>query len=229
MQKGFSLVEMLLVSLLSSLLLLAASQALIVLVRHQSDFSELLRLNENTALAEFVLKKEISQANKIILAGEASASYPLLTSQHIKLTETPLNVPITFNQFRSSDWLLLDSKKEGFSLFHLDEKAYDFGLAYKHYDADQKDPNSQTLVNQIELMRFRYFCEEQKKWLTLSEISDFSQVSGVQFALFLTTSQPLNKKKQPNSALWQEELAAPEDNRFRSLLSSTIRLTKELP
>ena len=51
MQKGFSLVEMLIASLLGGLLLLAASQGLATLGKHQKNQSELLRLTERSNLA----------------------------------------------------------------------------------------------------------------------------------------------------------------------------------
>lgn len=234
MQKGFSLIEMLMVSLLGSFLLLAASQVLTTLIKYQTDQSELLRLAENTALAEIALRNGISKLpfslsdndDLKVCAGVATDIYPNIIEHSKNLT--CLGKKLFFNQFSSSDWLFLptyDQNKEiTHSLFHLDKKSYGYGLAYKPF-ASEKEKYSQTLVNQVELVRFRYLqCDEQQDWIRNSETLEIGNVCGIQFALILASNRPV-KKRQKNLILWGEILNPPSDGLYRQLISSTVRLT----
>ena len=151
MQKGFTLLEMLMVSLFGGLLLLAASQVIITLINTQADQSELLRLAENAMLAELVLKKEISAAKSILLTGEAAHSHLVKTSESNLLAANNLNNEIKFNQFKNSDWLLLytttakenNSCDNKYVIFHIDKKEYAYGLSYKYYEIASKG----TIIN----------------------------------------------------------------------------------
>lgn len=226
MQKGFSLAEMLVVSLFGSFLLLAASQVLTTLIRHQVNQSELLRLTENSALAEIALKNGIRNAFKVSAADIATSSYPKQTEQKIKLDQNYLGNEVDFDQFRSSDWLLLfNDNKSIYSLFHLDKKSYGHGLAYKYYEKNSGRSRSDTLVSQVELMRFRFFCEEQQSWVKSTEVKNLNNTKGVQFAVLLVSDQPIRNNGIKKITLWDETLNPPKDGLYRQLISSTVRLT----
>lgn len=195
MQKGFSLAEMLLVSLLAGLLLLAVSQAIITLVRMQADQSALLRLAENAMLTQLVLKKELSAASEILYLGAATHQHLNKTSESNSLEANNLSNEIKFNQFKNSDWLLFytATPKESnalkcnnkYVIFHIDKKENAYGLGYKYYETNNKGiitkeidetaavvektsdtSRSDTLTSQLELLRFRYFYEPEQRWLT---------------------------------------------------------------
>src|SRR5690554_6549120 len=220
MQKGFSLVELLIVSLLGSLLLLAASQGLATLGKHQKNQSELLRLTERSNLAEIALKKAIYEAQNILIAGEATSSYPSFAEKSTFLG----SFNITFKQFASSDWMLLSTGKpvKEQQLFHLDSKTYGYGLAFQ--DFGKNKPRSDTLVNQVELVRFKFFCEEAQAWIKGNQVSSCKKVTGASFALLLASSQALEKKQSAQVVLWGEKLALPTDGIYRQLVSATVHL-----
>lgn len=223
MQKGFSLVELLIVSLLGSLLLLAASQGLATLAKHQKDQSELLRLTERSNLAEVALKKAIYEAQNIFIAGEATSNYPDFTEKNT-LLGYPKTSKVSFNQFTSSDWMLLSQGKsvEKRYLFHLDKKTYGYGLAFQ--DFGKNTPRSDTLVNQVELVRFKFFCEEAQAWIRGNQVSSCKKVTGASFALLLASSQALEKKQSAQVILWGEKLTLPTDGIYRQLVSATVHL-----
>lgn len=275
MQKGFTLLEMLMVSLFGGLLLLAVSQAIITLIRAQADQSELLRLAENAMLAELVLKKELSEATQVLYIGAASSNNLKKTSETNLLEANNLNNEIKFNQFKNSDWLLLytATKKENnkcnnkYIIFHIDRKENAQGLAYKYYDtankgeiiatadkiavddldivdedeieipaiSDPTDPNSEliktsdtsrsdTLVSQLELLRFRYFYEQEQQWVQSHAILDPSLIKKIQFAFIIATNQPV-KKSNPNSfKLWNQDISLPKDGLYRELVTATVTL-----
>lgn len=220
MQKGFSLVELLIVSLLGSLLLLAASQGLATLAKHQKDQSELLRLTERSNLAEVALKKAINKTKKVLIAGEATQQYPSFSQQNI-LLGYPQNSKTTFEQFSSSDWMLLSygQKNTNPQLLHLDKKTYGHGLALK--DFTKSSPRSDTLVNQVELLRLRFFDEGTNQWVKASQITPSSNLKGVQFAFLTTSSLPLTKASSSEFNLWGETLTPPKDGLHRQLISAT--------
>lgn len=220
MQKGFSLVEMLIASLLGGLLLLAASQGLATLVKHQKNQSELVRLTERSNLAEIALKKAIYEAHNIVIAGEATNSYPNFAEKSTLLGSSN----ITFKQFASSDWMLLSTGnpvKEQ-QLFHLDSKTYGYGLAFQDLGKDK--PRSDTLVNQVELVRFKFFCDEAQEWITGNQVNSCKKVTGASFALLLASTQSLEKKKATQVVLWGKKLVLPPDGIYRQLVSATVHL-----
>ncbi|GLR65135.1 PilW family protein [Marinospirillum insulare] len=224
MQKGFSLVEMLVASLFSGLILLSASQGLATLIKFQTNQSELVRLQERSNLAETALKNAIYQAQNVLTAGAATANYPNF-SQQTRLLGYPKNSPINFNQFASSDWLLLSTgqstKKR--SLFHLDKKTYGFGLAFK--DFRKATPRSDTLVNQVELVRFRFFCQDSQSWISASEARQCSQkISSVGFSVLLASSLAVSKTQANQFTLWGKQYAFPKDGRLRQVVSATVQL-----
>lgn len=256
MQKGFTLLEMLMVSLFGGLLLLAASQVIITLINTQADQSELLRLAENAMLAELVLKKEISAAKSILLTGEATHSYLVKTSESNLLAANNLNNEIKFNQFKNSDWLLLytttakenNSCDNKYVIFHSDKKEYAYGLSYKYYEIASKgtiintadktielDPlnslilsndtsRSDTLVSQIELIRFRYFYEQESKWIKSNQILDYSSIKKIQFAFIIGTNNPVKKQNPDYFTLWDKVINLPKDGIYRQLVTATVNL-----
>lgn len=252
MQKGFTLLEMLLVSLFGGLLLLAVSQAIITLIRAQADQSELLRLAENAMLAELVLKKELSEAKEVLSTGAATNNNLKKTAESNLLEANNLMNEIKFNQFKNSDWLLLytATKKENnrcnnkYVIFHIDKKENAQGLAYKYYETNNKgiitkEPDkttavavektsdtsrSDTLVSQLELLRFRYFYEQEQQWVQSHAILDLSLIKKIQFAFIIATNQPV-KKSNPNSfKLWGQNIALPKDGLYRELVTATVTL-----
>lgn len=217
MQKGFSLVELLLVSLFGSLLLLTTSHALALLIKQQTHQSELLRLTEQSYLAEVALKNTINKAQIVLEAGEATSDYPKKTERSTELKSSS----VKFKQFASSDWLVvnLDNNK---TLFHLDKKTYGYGLAFQNVSNEKS--RSDTLVNQVELMRLRFYCEKEQAWIKGNQVTDESKIAGVQFALLITSSQPIIKTASKSLVLWNEKLVPPTDGHYRRLVSATVRL-----
>ncbi|NLW04996.1 MAG: prepilin-type N-terminal cleavage/methylation domain-containing protein [Pseudomonadaceae bacterium] len=264
MQQGFSLVEMLIVSLFGSLLLLATSQGLINLISYQTDQSELLRLAENASLAEMALKQTIVSSTKALIIGRAISSYPARAPKKTYIQYNELGNSTSFEQFSSSDWLLLledekiNNNKVEHGIFHLDKKDFGYGLAYKKLSPDQTNPISNTLVNQVELVRFRYlpnqstqnyYCLE-KQPITLKENKEVEAIvtteaivegadcstleanlaTGIEFAFILVTSKPLKKPSPSHFYLWGEVLTPPKDGLYRQLVSSVAHFsTKNLP
>lgn len=217
MQKGFSLVEMLIVSLFGSFLLLATSHALTTLIKYQTQQSELLRLAERSYLAEIALKNAINKAQRVLKVGEAVSDYPDFTEQNTTLKSKEKD----FKQFASSDWLFLKSENQS-NLFHLDTKTYGYGLAFRDFNKDKS--RSDTLVNQIELMRLRFFCDENGTWVKGGQVTNSSKIKGVQFALLITSSLPIKKASPKDFILWDEKLIPPTDGLYRQLVSATVRL-----
>lgn len=247
MQKGFSLTEMLMVSLFGSLLLAATSQTLITLIKYQTDQSELLRLAENTILTEMALKQTLGLSTKFLIIGKAVSNYPAKAPKKTSIQYNNLDETTEFNQFSSSDWLILLNNKDNYGLFHLDKKSYGYGIAYKKLDS-KNSTNSNTLVNQIELIRFRYLPNEEtqnhycleKQPITIKkdgventiEGTDCSAIennlaTGLEFAFILATSKPLKKSSPSSFSLWGETLIPPNDGLYRQLTSSIIRLSKD--
>ncbi len=219
MQKGFSLIEMLVVSLFGSFLLLATSHALTTLIKYQTQQSELLRLAERSYLAEIALKNAVNKAQRVLKAGEATSNYPNFTEQNITLKSMGKD----FKQFSSSDWMLLSHGQNipQRSLFHLDDKTYGYGLAFR--DIEKDTSRSDTLVNQVELMRLRFFYEDDKTWVKGNQVIDSNKIRGVQFAFLITSSQPIKKTSPSEFILWDEKLVPPNDGHYRQLISATAR------
>lgn len=222
MQKGFSLIEMLVVSLFGSFLLLATSHALTTLIKYQTQQSELLRLAERSYLAEIALKNAVNKAQRVLKAGEATNNYPNL-KQLDTLLGYPKDSTINFDQFASSDWMLLSHGQDiaQRSLFHLDDKTYGYGLAFR--DFEKNTSRSDTLVNQVELMRLRFFYEDDKTWVKGNQVIDSNKIRGVQFAFLITSSQPIKKTSPSEFILWDEKLVPPNDGHYRQLISATAR------
>lgn len=288
MQKGFSLIELLVVSLFGGLLLLAASQLLLSLIRYQADQSELLRLTENATLVEAGIKETILSKTKTLLIGKAISSYPTKTqSTKIYIKHNALGYITYVEPFNSSDWLVIvrldpnDAKteksfleaieakqtleieetetapqeqkdKKEYGVIYLDKKSFGFGLAYKQLKPWRARPASRTLVNQVELLRFRYlpheavsqpYCEiKQSMQVTeftedseghlitedaLLDVVDCgtletSQVSGLQFAFIIVASKPTKKRSASSFSLWGQTLTPPQDGLYRQLITSTV-------
>lgn len=292
MQKGFSLIELLVVSLFGGLLLLAASQLLLSLIRYQADQSELLRLTENATLVEAGIKETILSKTKTLLIGKAISSYPTKTqSTKIYIKHNALGYITYVEPFNSSDWLVivrLDPKdaeteksfleaieakqaleieetetetetapqeqkdKKEYGVIYLDKKSFGFGLAYKQLKPWRARPTSRTLVDQVELLRFRYlpheaisqpYCEiKQSMQVTeftegieghlitedaLLDVVDCgtletSQVSGLQFAFIIVASKPTKKRSASSFSLWGQTLTPPQDGLYRQLITSTV-------
>lgn len=229
--RGFTLLEVLLVSLLGSLLLLAATELLASLSQQQVKNYAQLRLQDNARLVDLAISRDITTATAVLAVGAASHTYPNRSAASVDLSGFDL-AATGFNQFRSSDWLFLqkgNATHPDYSLWHLDEKTHGFGLAHKGYSKDE-DANaltpSQTLVDQVELLRFRFYCNDQKRWLTASETTVYSSISHVHFALLLIS--PVSIKAKPRSIeLWDETLQPPDDGHLRLLITGIRALREE--
>jgi prepilin-type N-terminal cleavage/methylation domain-containing protein len=229
--RGFTLLEVLLVSLLGSLLLLAATELLASLSQQQVKNYAQLRLQDNARLADLAISRDITTATAVLAAGTASHTYPNRSTTSVDLSGFELTAT-SFNQFRSSDWLFLQKGSithPDYSLWHLDEKTYGFGLAHKGYSKDENTKAltpSQTLVDQVELLRFRFYCDDQKRWLTASETTTYSSITHIHFALLLIS--PVSIKAKPGAIeLWGETLHPPDDGHLRLLTTGIRALRKE--
>lgn len=229
--QGFSLLEVLLVTLLGSLLLLAATELLAALSQQQVRHYAQLRLKDSARLADLALRQDIRSATAVLAVGVASHAYPNRSAASVDLAGFDL-AATGFNQFRSSDWLFLqkivdkDKDKLDYSLWHLDEKTHGFGLAHKGLSRENSDSltPSQTLVDQVELLRFRFYCSDQERWLKASETLSDSSITQVGFALLLVS--PMSVRAKPRSiALWGEILHPPDDGHLRLLVTGMSALS----
>lgn len=233
--RGFTLLEVLLVSLLGSVLLLAATELLASLSQQQARNYAQLRLQDNAQLAAAAISRDITTATAVLAAGVASQPYPNRSATSVDLTGFELTAT-GFNQFRSSDWLFLQTKAEtdededklDYSLWHLDEKTYGFGLAHKGRSRENPDSltASQTLVDQVELLRFRFYCRDQGRWLSALDITAYSSITHIQFALLLVSSTSVGTAPIPLS-LWSEQLIPPDDGHLRLLVTGIRSLATE--
>ncbi|MBE0506552.1 MAG: prepilin-type N-terminal cleavage/methylation domain-containing protein [Marinospirillum sp.] len=228
--RGFTLLEVLLVSLLGSLLLLAATELLASLSQQQARNYAQLRLQDKARLADLAISRDITTATAVLAVGAASQPYPNRSVTSVDLGGFDL-AATGFNQFRSSDWLFMkkgNNSEPDYSLWHLDEKTHGFGLAHKGLSRENSDSltASQTLVDQVELLRFRFYCSDQKRWLTASEATIYSSITHVHFA-FLLTSPVSIKAKSRSIELWDEILQPPDDGHLRLLVTGIRALREE--
>ncbi|WP_162299677.1 prepilin-type N-terminal cleavage/methylation domain-containing protein [Marinospirillum perlucidum] len=226
---GFSLIEVLVVTLVGGLLLVASTQVFTQLVQYQRQQMQTLRLTERTRLAELALRQDLSQAQRILAAASATRDYPDFTEKTVTLNHPTLSSS-SFEHFPSSDWLVINRHAEDqeadFSLWHLDSKTYGQGLAHKQSQSDQAEQlgHSQTLIQGAELLRFRYYRPDSGRWLNADQVSDWTSISGIQFAVLLASSVPLSRPKQQQIQLWGEPLELPEDGRLRQLVTGSVYL-----
>lgn len=226
--QGFSLLEVLLVSLLGSLLLLAATELLAALSQQQVRHYAQLRLKDSARLADLALHQDIRSATAVLAVGVASHAYPNRSAAAVDLAGFDLSAT-GFNQFRSSDWLFLQKgsiSSPNYSLWHLDQKTHGFGLAHKGLSPSITNTltDSQTLVDQVELLRFRFYCSDQERWLKASETLSDSSITQVGFALLLVS--PISVRAKPRSiALWGEILHPPDDGHLRLLVTGMSALS----
>lgn len=228
--RGFTLLEVLLVSLLGSLLLLAATELLASLSQQQARNYAQLRLQDNAQLAASAISRDITTATAVLAAGAASQPYPNRSATSVDLGGFDL-AATGFNQFRSSDWLFLqkgNTTDPDYSLWHLDEKTHGFGLAHKGRSRENPDSltASQTLVDQVELLRFRFYCRDQERWLSAPDITAYSSITHIQFALLLVSSTSVGAAPIPLS-LWSEQLIPPDDGHLRLLVTGIRSLATE--
>lgn len=247
MQKGFSLTEMLIVSLFGSLLLAATSQALVTLIKYQTDQSELLRLAENAILTEMALKQILGSSTEFLIIGKAISNYPARAPKKTSIQYNNQGNTTEFNQFSSSDWLILFTIENNYGLFHLDKKSYGYGLAYKKLKPEE-NTNSNTLANQVELIRFRYLPDEEtqnnycleQQLITIKKDEDETEVEGtdcsaieanivrgIELAFILVTSRPIKKPSPSSFSLWGETLIPPKDGLYRKLVTLTLPFPNE--
>ncbi|SFC27890.1 prepilin-type N-terminal cleavage/methylation domain-containing protein [Marinospirillum celere] len=233
--RGFSLLELLIVAALGSLLLLATSEVFARLVFYQTDLSAWLRLEEKAALAETALKTDLKAAHQLVALKSAERTYPDFSEQSFEITESLVRTG-SFQSARSSDWLLINRSSEDpnpdFSLWHLDQKTYGRGLAHKA--SRPTEPNrlssSQTLIAGVELLRFRFYSDQQKAWLSSQQAQNSEEnFSGIQFAILLASEQAQLHRKQPALELWGEQLRPPQDGRLRLLITGSLPLRSEQP
>lgn len=198
MQQGFSFVELLLASLFSCLLLLAASQNFASLAKFQLQLNSQLQMNEAAILADLAIQNTLHQASGVFLAGQASSTTSH-TNSSLKINLGASLGELTFTQLKTSDWLLLVDKHtpNKFNLLHLDNKTYGKGLSYKSYRPDEVvAERSDTLVDLISQLTWRFYQPASQQWLTPAEVSDFSQVSAVSY--FLTFEAPVLLAGKPS-------------------------------
>ncbi|MDR9466826.1 prepilin-type N-terminal cleavage/methylation domain-containing protein [Marinospirillum sp.] len=233
---GFTLLEMLLVSALGSLLLLAATQIFASLVHQQAEESVWLRLEERARLTELVLKQDLASGYQLLEAGAASRDYPKLSETDTQLSDPDIQKR-NFASFRSSDWLLINRQPQGetpdYSLWHVDEKTYGKGLAHKISSQDKAETltNSQTLVAQVELLRLRFFSPDSSSWIKAEDFSDpLEEVTAIQFAALVVSGQALDGKQASHSiTLWGETLNPPDDGHLRTLVLGRANLREPTP
>lgn len=233
---GFTLLEMLLVSALGSLLLLAATQIFASLVKQQAEQAAWLRLEERARLTELVLKQDLARGYQLLEAGAANRHYPDLNEANIQLSDPDIQGG-SFDSFRSSDWLLINRKPQGetpdYSLWHVDQKSYGIGLAHKISSQDKAKTltNSQTLIAQIELLRLRFYSPNSPNWIKAEDFNDpWKEVTAIQFAALLASDQPLPGKSSPAPiTLWGETLNLPDDGHLRTLVMGRANLRESTP
>jgi len=232
---GFTLLEMLLVSALGSLLLLAATQIFASLVQEQTEQAAWLRLEEKARLAELVLKQDLASGHQLLEAGAASRNYPDLREASIQLSDPDIQKK-NFTSFRSSDWLLINRQQgeaPDYSLWHVDEKTYGRGLAQKISSQNEAKTltNSQTLIDQVELLRLRFYSPDSGGWIQTKDFNDpWEEVTAIQFAVLLVSSQTLSDKQLPNPInLWGETLEPPDDGHLRILVIGRVNLQEPTP
>lgn len=233
---GFTLLEMLLVSALGSLLLLAATQIFANLVQQQAEQASWLRLDERARLAELSLKRDLASAYQLVEAGAASRDYPNTSEISIQLSDPDIQAS-SFDSFRSSDWLLINRQPQDaapdYSLWHVDQKTYGKGLAHKasSQEAAEKLSSSQTLIAQAELLRLRFYSPGAAGWLTVKDYHQpWEEVTAIQFAVLLASDQPLHSRKQAAAfTLWGETLNPPKDGHLRTLIIGRVTLRESAP
>ena len=229
-QQGFNLTELLLVSLVGTLILVATLQLYSSLARHKTYEAAWLRLQERARLAELVLSRDLAKTFEVVEYQAASRSYPDFSSSSQAVTQKQL-AHASFSQYRSSDWMLI-SQQTGdndlrFSLWHLDEKTYGRGLAHKASRPSKLKQlsSSQTVIQHAELLRFRLLCAESSSWQALNNpCTHLQQVRGIQFAVILASEAKLPEYQQSALYLWGEQLNPPNDGRLRTLASGRVLL-----
>lgn len=230
MQKGFSLLELLTVSFFGGLLLLAASQGIAQLLQQQNYLSQAQRLHETAALAEVALVNSLAKSASVFAWGTADSAYPSQTAR--KIAQTVQGDLVTrFDNFASSDWLALATEAQELKFLHVDKKTYSQGLAYKSIDltklaTDNSDAVSQALVNQVEMLRLRFYSTQQQRWVRPSQLDATEQIQQVQIAVVLVSEQPVTRAKPTQLTLWHETLNVPQDGRLRRLVVVTGRLVQ---
>lgn len=230
-QQGFSLLELILVSALGALLLLAAIQHFASFVQAAAGRSAWLRLQQEAQLADTLLKRDIAQAHQVLAAGRGAA-YP---DGQLVAQSLPGGLPLTdsFASFRSSDWMLLANVRpaadwQGYSLWHADQKTHGFGLAHKSAQTASQLQSSQTLVAQVELLRLRFYQADHGQWLAADAVSDWQAVKAVAFALLLVSDQAV-RHTPAEFRLWGETLMPPDDGRLRLLWTGSQLLAEDRP
>lgn len=230
---GFTLIEILLVSALGSLVLLAATQILASLVQQQAEQAAWLRLEERARLVELVLKYDLANSYHVLAAGTASHRYPDFVQVQIELNQANLYAT-RFNSFRSSDWLLVNRQPPGetadYSLWHVDQKEYGLGLANKTSSQDKASilTSSQTLIAQVEHLSLRFYSPASERWLQATDLEgSWEEVTSVQFAAILVSDQALRSKpSQTSITLWGEKLSLADDGRLRVLVEGRSNLRR---
>ena len=229
--QGFSLLEVLMISALGSLLLLAATQVFATLVQQHSQQSLELRLQERAILAELALRRDLSRGYQVVAAGRASHSYPANGQTRIDLNSAGLNTQ--FDQFVSSDWLLINrqpaEETPDFSLWHTDRKTYGKGLAHRPSSSSAASglAPSQTVIAQVELLRLRFYCEAASSWLHAGQLDNFDTLAGIQYALIIVSEAADPRARARTFNLWGEHLQTPSDGRTRLLVTGSVRLREQ--
>lgn len=196
-QQGFSLVELLIVSLLSSVALLAASQSFVSLLKFETSLNTKLQLNEAAILADLAIQNTLHQAKGVALAGQATAN-SAASNSNLSINLGGGLGTLNFTQLRNSDWLLVKDKNNSkkFNLLHLDIKTYGKGLAYKSHTVGSVADRSDTLVDLVNQISWQFYDASKNTWLRASQVNDFNQVKAVSY--FLTLEAPAVKQKQPS-------------------------------
>ena len=224
--KGFTLVELLLVSLLGSLVLIASSQSLGQLLSWRSHNQTASRVQEQLLLAESAIKQHLQASTQLLEYGAATDNYPNLGHKDYTLQTNGDD----FKQFASSDWLVLERAQGKSYLLHLDKKTYDFGLAVKivksNDEAENENRRSEALVSYVELMRLRFFCAEQQRWVNYAELNNPDNLSALQVGLVLVSANPVKRLNQSQLKLWGASLMPPQDGHYRALTTFTAFLGK---
>lgn len=198
-QQGFSLVEVLVTSLLGGLLLVAAGQVFMSLVKFQAQLNNQLKLNETAILADVAIKNILTQAKSIKSAGQATSS-TASSNNNLTLDLGDELGSLNFTQARNADWLLVEDKTSDnkFNLLHLDKKSHGKGLAYKSYRPDEiVAERSDTLVDLVEQIHWYFYQSANGQWLTANQVNDFSTITATSYNLLINLNSDNNQNQQP--------------------------------
>ncbi len=205
--------ELLISGLLASLLLLAAAQLLTALMQSYARQTAWLDMEQRAQLLMLALEQDWTRQEQLVAVGGASAPYPRPQQHRQTIDHEPR---LSFMQQQDSDWLLWRDAQQQLSLWHLDHKTYDTGLAHNRTNTAGQWIGSQTLIPDVELWRVRLW-SEAAGWQRPDQLTEQEQILGVHYAFILVSAQPLPSVRPSSWSLWGETWHAPDDGRLRQL------------